>query len=62
VDLLVEVRRPMGLFGLVEIQSYLEGLLGRRVDLVTRQALRPRLRERVLREAIPVAVAGTAPW
>lgn len=61
VDVLVEVRRPMGLFGLIEIQEYLEGLLGRRVDLVTRQALKPRLRERVLREAVAVFVTNPAP-
>ncbi len=49
IDLLVEFeattfRRYMGL------KFHLEDLLGRRVDLVTRAALRPRLREHVLSE------------
>lgn len=49
VDILVEFetttfRRYMGL------KFHLEDLLGRRVDLVTRAALRPRLREQVLSE------------
>ncbi len=32
----------------------LQDLLGRRVDVVTERGLRPRMRERVLREAVPV--------
>jgi hypothetical protein len=32
----------------------LEELIGRRVDVVTEQGLRPRIRERVLQEAVPL--------
>jgi predicted nucleotidyltransferase len=32
----------------------LQDLLGCRVDLVTEDGLKPRLRERVLREAVPL--------
>jgi len=32
----------------------LEQLLGRRVDVVTERGLKPRIRERVLREAVPL--------
>jgi hypothetical protein len=32
----------------------LQDLLGRRVDVVTERGLRPRIREQVLREAVPV--------
>ena len=53
VDLLVEFNRPVGLFELVDLKDYLEGLLGRPVDLVTRDSLRRQLRERILKEAIP---------
>ena len=53
VDLLVGFNRPVGLFELVDLKDYLEGLLGRPVDLVTRDSLRRQLRERILKEAIP---------
>ena len=55
VDLLVEFNRPTGLFGLVLLQRYLEALLGCNVDVGTAAGLRPRIRERVLREALRVA-------
>jgi uncharacterized protein len=57
VDLLVEFdRRPVGLFHLSRTQHFLEGILGgTRVDLVPRDAVKPALRENILREAIPAA-------
>ena len=55
VDLLVEFNRPTGLFGLFELQDYLELLLNCPVDLGTRNSLKPRLRSQVLSECINVA-------
>ena len=56
VDLLVDFAEPVGLFHLFRLQHYLERLLGvERVDLVTRAGLKPRLRDRVLTEAVHVA-------
>jgi hypothetical protein len=55
VDLLVEFNRPVGYFGLFALQDYLEGLLGRRVDLGTTESLKPYIRERVMEELIHVA-------
>jgi hypothetical protein len=55
VDLLVEFDRPTGLFGLVRLQQHLEAVLGCKVDVGTAAGLRPRIRERVLREALRVA-------
>lgn len=52
VDLLVEFNRPVGLFTLLGLQSYLEELLGCSVDLGTPTSLRPHLRETVLKEAV----------
>ncbi len=51
-DILVEFREPVGLFEFVRLQIYLENLLGRRVDLVTPDALRQSMREQILREAV----------
>lgn len=55
VDLLIELSRRMGLFGFFAIQERLEGMLGCRVDLVQADGLKPRVRERVLREAVLAA-------
>ncbi len=55
VDLLVEFDRPTGYFGLIALQEHLEGLLGCKVDIGTRNSLKPRLRTRVLQESIHVA-------
>ena len=52
VDILVEVQRPMGAFRFVDLKQRLEEILQRRVDLVTARALKPRLRSRVLQEAV----------
>jgi hypothetical protein len=62
VDLLVDFERPVGLFAFLEVKSYLERLLGRPVDLVTAGALRPEVRDTVLREAVHADLTlGIAP-
>ena len=55
VDILVEFSRPVSLFGFVRLQQYLERLLNRTVDLVTTDALKHRLRDRIIREAVRAA-------
>lgn len=56
VDIMVHLRSP-SLHALVEIRDFLQSLLGRKVDVLTPGALasRPRLQERLLKEAIRVA-------
>lgn len=55
VDILVERSRPMGLFEYIGVHHYLEEILGRRVDLVMPDAIKTRLRDRILGEAIRAA-------
>ncbi len=54
VDFIVELEPGRTLFDLGGIQADLEALLGCRVDVVTARGLKTRIRERVLREAVPV--------
>ncbi len=54
LDVLVEFDRPVGLFDFMRLKFYLEQVVGCRVDLVTEEALRPTLRDRILGEAIYV--------
>jgi predicted nucleotidyltransferase len=46
---------PVTLFEFTRLRRYLESLLDRSVDLVTRDALKPQLREQILREAVRAA-------
>jgi len=55
IDVLVEFDRPVGLFEIIRLKLYLEELTGRQVDLVTPDALRPSMRDEILREAAHVA-------
>jgi len=50
IDLLVEFDSQRGLFAFIDLKSYLENLLHRPIDLVTKNALHPALRERILNE------------
>jgi hypothetical protein len=54
VDILVDALPGATLFDLGGLQVELEDLLGVRVDLLTPGDLPPKLRERVLREAVPI--------
>lgn len=52
IDFLVEFSVNAGLFELFKVQHYLEDILGSKVDLGTKDALREHLREPVLKEVI----------
>ncbi|MBI4505153.1 MAG: nucleotidyltransferase family protein [Chloroflexi bacterium] len=54
LDLLVDLEPGRSLFDLGGLLMDIEELLGCRVDVVTEAGLRPRLRERVLNEAMPL--------
>jgi predicted nucleotidyltransferase len=53
-DFLVEMEPGRSLFDLGGLQYELERLLGRPVDVVTERGLKARIRDRVLREAVPL--------
>ena len=54
VDLLVKVRPGRSLFDLGGFQYCVQELLGCRVDVATDEGLKPRARDRILNEAVPV--------
>ena len=49
IDILVEFSEPIG-WEFIDLLEYLEDILGLRVDLVTPNALKPQIKERILRE------------
>jgi predicted nucleotidyltransferase len=54
IDFLVEMEPGRSLLDLGGLQYELERLLGCPVDVVTERGLKARIRDRVLREAVPV--------
>ena len=54
IDLLVEFERPIGFFKFIELEDYLMGKLGAKVELVTDDALKPLIRPRVMADIVYV--------
>lgn len=52
LDILVEFEEPIGLFKFIELEDFLRKKLGVKVDLVMKDALKPRIKERVIKEAL----------
>jgi predicted nucleotidyltransferase len=50
VDLLVTFSETPGLFKFIEMENYLSDLLGKKVDLVMKDALKPEIGRRILNE------------
>ncbi len=54
LDVLVDFYKTIDLFKYIELENYLGETLGVKVDLVMKDALKPRIKDRILNEAIPV--------
>ena len=54
IDFLVDMEPGRSLFDLGGLYMDLRNLLGRDIDVVTEQGLRERIRDRVLKEAVPL--------
>ena len=54
VDLLVEFEKPIGFFKFLELEEHLSHLIGRKVDLVSRKALKPHIGRYILEEVVRV--------
>ena len=54
LDVLVSFSETIDLFTFVELENYLSDVLGVKVDLVMKDSLKPRLKDRILNEAVYV--------
>lgn len=54
IDIAVELNHkiPVGFFEFARMQRYLENLLGRNVDLVTKRSIKPFIKDRILAQMI----------
>ena len=51
VDILVEFHEPIG-WEFIDFKEILEEMLGKKVDIVTVRALKPQLRDKILKEVV----------
>lgn len=51
VDILVEFYEPIG-WEFIDFKEFLEEILGKEVDLVSVRALKPQLRDKILKEVV----------
>ena len=51
-DVLVEFSEPIGIFVFLDLEEYLEGIFGLKVDLVSKKALKPKIGENILNEVV----------
>jgi len=54
IDILVDLPRDLSLLDIIGIEQELEETLGRKVDLVEYEALKPVLRERILADELRI--------
>jgi len=51
IDILVDFENPIG-WEFIDLKEFLEEILNKKVDLVTVKALKPQLRENILKEVV----------
>lgn len=54
IDILVSFNMPIGFFDFIRLEDFLSNLLGEKVDLVCKRALKPVIKDDVLKEVIYV--------
>ena len=54
IDILVEFESPIGFFDFIRLENFLSKILGRKVDLISRKAMKSALKETILNEIIYV--------
>ncbi|MEK6571450.1 MAG: nucleotidyltransferase family protein, partial [Bacteroidota bacterium] len=54
IDILVEFESPIGFFDFIRLENFLSKILGRKVDLISRKAMKSALKEAILKETIYV--------
>ncbi|RUM33051.1 MAG: hypothetical protein DSY33_05635 [Archaeoglobus sp.] len=54
IDILVEIEKDISLLDFVALKLELEETLGRKVDLVEYDTIKPRLRDRILKEQVVI--------
>jgi len=54
IDILIELKEPVGFFKFLELENYLSKLLKRKVDLATKKSLKPIIKKEILNNIVYV--------
>lgn len=54
IDILVEFDSPVGFFEFIRLENYLSDLLGKKVDLISKKAVKPAVRDEIFKEVVYV--------
>jgi predicted nucleotidyltransferase len=54
IDILVDFDLPIGFFDFIRLENDLSKILGKKVDLITKKAIKPAVKDNILREVIYV--------
>lgn len=54
IDILVEFKSPIGFFDFIRLENFLSQTLNRKVDLISKKALKPAIKDDILKEVIYV--------
>lgn len=54
IDILVEFKETVDFFEFLDLEEHLERLIGIKVDLVTKRALKPLIKDKILNEVVYV--------
>jgi predicted nucleotidyltransferase len=52
VDVLVEFSEPVGFFAFLDLEDFLTRIFGKKVDLVTKRALKLAVKDQILKDAV----------
>lgn len=52
IDIIVELKKPIGFFAFIELENHLQKTLGKKVDLTTKNSLKPTIKQSILKEAV----------
>jgi len=54
IDIIVELSQPTSFFNFLELENFLSKILGKKIDLVTKKALKPAIKQEILKETLYV--------
>jgi uncharacterized protein len=54
LDILIEFEKPIGFFKFLELEEHLSNLIGIKVDLVSKKALKPHIGSYILKEVVMI--------
>lgn len=52
IDVVVEFSEPVGFFSFLDLENFLSRTLGKKIDLVTKRALKPTAKDQILKDIV----------